>query len=164
MSLEERTEETADKTVQATKRKTKRTRELIEENERQKETLKKQQEGLLGELEEHRAEQKKLGERKAMGMTVSHKKFGEGTVTKEDGKYIEVTFTPNGGAKLVKTFVLPGAIAGGFLVPDDDQAVEYYKKSAAIYERIMKTDLQLRSNGFATERVEEQLEKLAEMA
>ncbi|MCR5178532.1 MAG: hypothetical protein K6C95_06070 [Lachnospiraceae bacterium] len=164
MSLEQRTEGSEDKTTPATKRKTKRTRELIEENERQKETLKKQHEGLLGELEEHRAEQKKLGERKAIGMTVSHKKFGAGTVTKEDGKYIEVTFTPNGGSKLVKTFVLPGAIAGGFLVPDDDSAVEYYKKSAAIYERIMKTDLQLRSNGFATERVEEQLEKLAEMA
>ena len=153
MSLEKTSGTTDEKTP--ARRKTKRTRELIDENEKQREALKKQHDDLQRDLDEQLAQQKKLGEQKALGMTVSHKKFGKGKVTKEDGKYIEVTFN-----KLTKTFVLPGAIAGGFLLPEDEELIEYYKRSAAIIERIQKSDLKLRSNGFAMERIEEQLEKL----
>ncbi|MCR5674133.1 MAG: hypothetical protein K6G16_00340 [Lachnospiraceae bacterium] len=130
-------------------------KELIESCEKQREALKKQHDDLQRDLEEQQAQQKKLGEREAHGMAVRHKKFGVGRVTKEDGRYIEVTFD-----RLTKTFVLPGAIAGGFLIPEEEGLIEYYKRSAAIYERIQKSDLQLRSNGFALQRVEERLEKL----
>ncbi|MBQ3791383.1 MAG: hypothetical protein II800_10640 [Lachnospiraceae bacterium] len=151
--------EKKEKAEKTTRRKTKRTREQIEEREKQKDNLKKQQAELTKDLEEHQAEQKKLGDRSAMGMVISHKKFGRGKVTKEDGKYIEVTFD-----KLKKTFVLPGAIAGGFLIPEEQELIEYYKKAEAVHERIQKTDLALRSNRFSIERIDEQIEKLNERA
>ena len=125
----------------------------------QKENLKKHHDELTRDLEEHQAEQKKLGVRSALGMVITHKKFGRGKVTKEDGKYIEVTFD-----KLTKTFVLPGAIAGGFLIPEEQELIEYYKKAEAVHERIQKTDLALRSNSFSIERIDEQIEKLNERA
>ncbi|MBR4530134.1 MAG: hypothetical protein IKO80_07645 [Lachnospiraceae bacterium] len=152
MSLDSKKKEGAEGSA---RRKTKRTREQIEENGKQRDILKKQHDDLTRELEEQQDEQRKLGDKKALGMKVTHKKFGKGKVAVEDGKYIEVAFQ-----NLTKTFVLPGAIAGGFLLPDDEGLIEYYKKSAAIHERIQKTELQLRSNGFAMERLEEQLEKL----
>ena len=154
MSSDRKSEETTGKGT-TTRRKTKRTRELIAENEKQRESLIKLHDDLQRDLDEQQAERKKLGEHETIGMVVRHKKFGRGTVSKEDGKYIEVTFD-----KLTKTFVLPGAIADGFLVPEDESLIEYYKRSAAIHDRIQKTELHLRSNGFATERINEQLEKL----
>ena len=160
MSLDHRTaQEQIDRTDKTTRRKTKRTRELIGESEKQREALKKQHEELQRDLEEQYAEQKKLGTQEAIGMMVTHRKFGKGKVTREDGRYIEVTFD-----KLSKSFVLPGAIAGGFLIPEDESLIEFYKKSAAIGERVQKTDLKLRSNSFAMERVEEQLETLESRA
>lgn len=153
------TEEKTKKPEKTTRRKTKRTREQIEEREKQKENLKKQHDELTRDLEEHQAEQKKLGTRSAMGMVITHKKFGRGKVTKEDGKYVEVTFD-----KLTKTFVLPGAIAGGFLVPEEQELIEYYKRAEAVHERIQKTDLALRSNSFSIGRIDEQIEKLNERA
>ncbi len=160
MSLDDRlTEEQIDRTDKTTRRKTKRTRELIGESEKQREALMKQHDALQRDLEEQQAEQKKLGVQSALGMAVNHRKFGKGKVTREDGRYIEVTFD-----KLTKTFVLPGAIAGGFLMPDDASLIEFYKKSAAIGDRMQKTDLKLRSNSFAMERIEEQLEALENRA
>ncbi len=158
MSLDEMTVQT-DKTEKTARRKTKRTREMIEDNEKQIEILKKQREDLQRDLEEQQAMQAKLGGKEAIGMIVNHKKFGKGKVSGEGGKYIEVSFD-----KLTKTFVLPGAIAGGFLTPEDETLIEYYKKSDAICSRITKLDLQLRSNGFAIERLMEQREELEERA
>lgn len=48
-----------------------------------------------------------------VGSTVKHKAFGEGTVVKINGNYIEVSF-PEFGSK-PKQFQFPGAFTGGFL-------------------------------------------------
>ena len=158
MSLDEMAVQT-DKAEKTARRKTKRTREMIEENEKQIDILKKQHEELERDLAEQQAMQAKLGGKEALGMVVNHKKFGKGKVAKEEGKYIEVAFD-----RLKKTFVLPGAIAGGFLTPEDASLIEYYKKSDAICSRITKIDLQLKSNSFAIERLREQREELEERA
>ncbi|MCR4902499.1 MAG: hypothetical protein K6A23_06555 [Butyrivibrio sp.] len=157
MSLELENEEVEVKTP--VKKKTKKTKELIEENGRQREALETEKvehekalEGLLKEMDD-------LGSPSAVGMKVSHKKFGDGKVVSQDGKYIEVEFS-----SVTKKFVLPGAIADKFLIVDDDKLLEHYSKANELHEKILKEQLKIQSDGFALQRLSDQLEKLNEKA
>ena len=60
------------------KKPTKKTKEMLEENAKQIEELKALQTELDHELDALDQEEKELGERSALKLTVKHKKFGEG--------------------------------------------------------------------------------------
>lgn len=137
------------------KKPTKKTKEMLEENANKIEEFKKEQETLSTELVELDKEEQALGEKSALDMIVTHKKFGEGKVVSQDGKYIEVKF-----ADVVKKFVLPGCIADKFLEVSDQDTLDYYIKSNEIHKKRMNTELKIKSAAFAIQRHEDAIEKL----
>ena len=143
------------KTEDLKKKPTKKTKEMLDENNRQIDELHSQQDQLSGELEALRKEEAALGEKSAVEMNVSHKKFGKGVVTKQDGKYIEVKFDD-----VVKKFVLPGCIAEKFLEVEDESILDYYTKCNEIHGKIMATELKIKSASYAIQRHEDAIERL----
>lgn len=157
LNLEE--EEDEKKEAVKTRKKTKKTRELLEEADRQMEDLHKQHEDFQKELADLEKKANELGDKDAINMTVQHAKFGEGKVTAQDGKYIEVTF-----GDVVKKFVLPGAIAEKHLKVSDEALFDFYTKSDEVHKQILKVQMQIRTTGFAIERQEDAIEKLNQKA
>lgn len=143
------------KSSELKKKPTKKTKEMLEENAKQIEELKAEQENLKAELESLEKEEAALGDKSALKMKVSHKKFGDGVVTTQDGKYIEVKFKD-----VVKKFVLPGCIADHFLEVGDEGILEYYNKSNEIHEKKMATELKIKSATYAIQRHEDAIERL----
>ncbi|MBQ6587907.1 MAG: hypothetical protein IJI01_04445 [Butyrivibrio sp.] len=137
------------------KKPTKKTKEMLEENANKIEELKKEQEDLTAALSDLDKEETALGDRSALKMKVTHKKFGDGQVVTQDGKYIEVKFKD-----VVKKFVLPGCIADKFLEVDDEAVYDYYVKSNEIHKKRMNTELKIKSATFAIQRHEDAIEKL----
>lgn len=82
------------------------------------------------------------------GLIVTHKVFGEGTVTAHNGGLIDVQFV-----KAEKRFQLPQAISNGFLKTDSEEVSDIFNNIDALDNRISK----LRQAEF---RIEDQLEKL----
>jgi hypothetical protein len=137
------------------KKPTKKTKEMLEENANKIEELKKEQEDLTAALSDLDKEETALGDKSALKMKVTHKKFGDGQVVTQDGKYIEVKFKD-----VVKKFVLPGCIADKFLEVDDEAVYDYYVKSNEIHKKRMNTELKIKSATFAIQRHEDAIEKL----
>ena len=137
------------------KKPTKKTKEMLEENSKQIESLKSEQDELAGILTDLDKEEEALGSRSALKLKVNHKKFGQGEVVSQDGKYIEVKFND-----VVKKFVLPGCIADKFLEVDDEDVFDYYVKSNEIHKKRMNTELKIKSATFAIQRHEDAIEKL----
>ncbi len=137
------------------KKPTKKTKEMLEENAKQIDELKTLQGEIDGELADLDKEDGELGERSALKMKVSHKKFGEGQVVKQDGKYIEVKFKD-----VVKKFVLPGCIADKFLEVEDQSVYEYYVKCNEIHKKRMTAELKYKSATYAIQRHEDAIERL----
>ena len=137
------------------KKPTKKTKEMLDENTKQIEELQEQQKVLNDELAALEKEEASLGEKSALKMKVNHKKFGEGTITKQDGKYIEVKFSD-----VVKKFVLPGCIADKFLEVEDEGILDYYIKCNEIHEKKMSTELKIKSATYAIQRHEDAIERL----
>ena len=92
-----------------------------------------------------------------MGLEINHDKFGAGKITARDGKYIDVEFSD-----VTKKFVLPGAIADGFLKITDDDLLDYFKKYNDVNNRLIKAQVALKSNEFAAERIRDEIDKLNE--
>lgn len=91
---------------------------------------------------EHRAEIPEL-----TGKKTTHKAYGTGEVTAQEGRYLTVTF--DSGEK--RRFALPAAVTGGFLAFDDanvsDAAVamdEVKEKKKDIADRLTAIDVQLK--------------------
>ncbi len=137
------------------KKPTKKTKEMLEENSKRIEELKVEKDDLVAVLASLDDEESALGEHSALKMKVEHKKFGEGEVIKQDGKYIEVKFSD-----VVKKFVLPGCIADKFLEVNDDSVLEYYTKRNEIHKKRMNAELKIKSAEFAIQRHEDAIEKL----
>ncbi len=137
------------------KKPTKKTKEMLEENSKMIEDLKIEQSDLTEVLAGLDKDEEVLGERSALKLKVSHKKFGEGEVVKQEGKYIEVKF-----ADVVKKFVLPGCIADKFLEVQNDEVLEYYTKCNEIHKKRMNAELKIKSAEFAIQRHEDAIEKL----
>lgn len=137
------------------KKPTKKTKEMLEENSKMIEDLKIEQNDLTEVLAGLDKDEQILGERSALKLKVNHKKFGEGEVVTQDGKYIEVKF-----ADVVKKFVLPGCIADKFLEVQDDEVLEYYTKCNEIHKKRMNAELKIKSAEFAIQRHEDAIEKL----
>ena len=137
------------------KKPTKKTKEMLDENTMQIEELQNSQEELGAELSALEKEEAVLGEKSALNLKVNHKKFGEGVVTSQDGKYIEVKF-----ADVVKKFVLPGCIAEKFLEVEDESILDYYIKCNEIHEKKMSTELKIKSATYAIQRHEDAIERL----
>ena len=137
------------------KKPTKKTKEMLEENTKKIEELKVEKSELAEVLASLDKEEEGLGEHSALKMKVDHKKFGEGQVVKQDGKYIEVKF-----ADVVKKFVLPGCIADKFLEVNDQEVLEYYTKRNEIHKKRMNAELKIKSAEFAIQRHEDAIEKL----
>ncbi|WP_029232141.1 hypothetical protein [Butyrivibrio sp. VCB2006] len=143
------------KSTETKKKPTKKTKEMLEENANKIEELKKEQVDLNAALSDLDKEESALGDKSALKMKVTHKKFGDGEVITQDGKYIEVKF-----ADVVKKFVLPGCIADKFLEVADESVYEYYVKSNEIHKKRMNTELKIKSAEFAIQRHEDAIEKL----
>ncbi len=155
MPLNMENEDAALDTSDLKKKPTKKTKEMLEENARQIDDLKSEQDSLSDELNALKKEEASLGEKSALNMKVSHKKFGEGKVTKQDGKYIEVKFSD-----VVKKFVLPGCIADKFLEVEDESILDYYTKCNEIHGKIMATELKIKSATYAIQRHEDAIDRL----
>ncbi len=143
----------------APKARTKRTKELLEENSKKLDELKNEHEALEKEIDSIKGEAAALGDKDVVGLDIEHEKFGKGKISTQDGKYIEVKF-----ADVVKKFVLPGAIAEGYLRITDEELLDYFKKRNDVHNRLLKTQVALRSNEFASERTQEDIDKLKEKA
>ena len=143
------------KSSELTKKPTKKTKEMLDENAKQIEELKAEQERLQEELQGLEKEETALGDKSALKMKVSHKKFGDGVISKQDGKYIEVKFDD-----VVKKFVLPGCIADKFLEVEDESILDYYTKANEIHEKKMSVELKIKSATYAIQRHEDAIERL----
>ena len=143
------------KTADQKKKPTKKTKEMLDENARQIEELKAEQERLSSDLESLKKDEEALGDKSAKGLKVKHKKFGDGKITSQDGKYIEVKFSD-----VTKKFVLPGCIADKYLEVDDDGILEYYNKLNEVREKIVSTELKIKSASYAIQRHEDAIERL----
>ncbi|MBE5860977.1 MAG: hypothetical protein E7301_12780 [Butyrivibrio sp.] len=141
--------------VKAPKAKTKRVKEMLQELETRMEELKAEKAAMQKEIEALETEASALGEKSAVGLVINHEKFGKGTIITQDGKYVEVKFE-----SVVKKFVLPGAIADGYLVITDEELLDYYKKANDIHVRTMKSQLALSSAEFAIERTQDDIDKI----
>lgn len=150
-------EEESGEVKTTTRTRTKRTKELLEENAKRMDELKIEHENMKKEIEALDDEAARLGDKDALNLHISHEKFGAGTIVKQDGKYIEVEFSD-----VVKKFVLPGAIADGYLKIEDEELLDYFKKRNDVHNRSLKTHLALRSNEFAMERLQDDIDKLNE--
>ena len=137
------------------KKPTKKTKEMLEENTRQIEELESEKVELSAVLADLEKEEANLGEHSALKMKVIHRKFGEGKVVSQDGKYIEVKFSD-----VVKKFVLPGCIADKYLEVEDEKVYEYYKKCNETHKKRMDTELKIKSATYAIQRHEDAIEKL----
>ena len=137
------------------KKPTKKTKEMLEENARQIEELESEKVELNAVLADLEKEEADLGEQSALKMKVIHRKFGEGKVITQDGKYIEVKFKD-----VVKKFVLPGCIADKYLEVEDEKVYEYYKKCNETHKKRMDTELKIKSATYAIQRHEDAIEKL----
>ena len=155
MPLNLENEDAGTNTSELKKKPTKKTKEMLDENTKQIEELMEQQKVLSDELASLEKEETALGEKSALKMKVSHKKFGDGTITGQDGKYIEVKF-----ADVVKKFVLPGCIADKFLEVEDSSILDYYTKCNEIHEKKMATELKIKSATYAIQRHEDAIERL----
>lgn len=155
MGLSIENEETEVKTTDTKKKPTKKTKEMLDENARQIEELKAEQEKLSGELDALKKDEEALGDKSAKGLKVKHKKFGDGKITSQDGKYIEVKFSD-----VTKKFVLPGCIADKFLEVEDESILDYYNKSNELHEKIISTELKIKSATYAIQRHEDAIERL----
>ena len=151
--------EEEEKEVKTTKTRTKRTKELLEENAKRMEELKAEHASMEKEIEDLDKEAAALGDKDALKLNIEHEKFGKGTIIRQDGKYIEVEFSD-----VVKKFVLPGAIADGYLKIEDEELLDYFKKRNDVHNRSLKAHLAMRSNEFAMERLQDDIEKLKEKA
>ncbi len=152
MGLEVESEE---KAVKTPKTRTKRAKEMLQELENRMDELKAEKSAMQKELDTLESESAALGEKSAVDLDITHEKFGKGTIISQDGKYVEVKFDT-----VVKKFVLPGAIADGYLVIEDSELLDYYQKANDIHVRFMKAQLALSSAEFAMERVQDDLDKL----
>ncbi|MBO4912425.1 MAG: hypothetical protein J5504_06840 [Butyrivibrio sp.] len=137
------------------KKPTKKTKEMLEENARQIEELESEKVELNAVLADLEKEEADLGEQSALKMKVNHRKFGEGKVISQDGKYIEVKFKD-----VVKKFVLPGCIADKYLEVEDEKVYEYYKQCNETHKKRMDTELKIKSATYAIQRHEDAIEKL----
>ena len=137
------------------KKPTKKTKEMLEENARQIEELESEKIELNSVLSDLEKEVADLGEKSALKMKVTHRKFGEGKVISQDGKYIEVKFKD-----VVKKFVLPGCIADKYLEVEDEEVYEYYVKCNETHKKRMDTELKIKSATYAIQRHEDAIEKL----
>ena len=151
--------EEEEKEVKTTKTRTKRTKELLEENAKRMEELKAEHASMEKEIEDLDKEEAALGDKDALKLKIEHEKFGKGTIIKQDGKYIEVEFSD-----VIKKFVLPVAIADGYLKIEDEALLDYFKKRNDVHNRSLKAHLALRSNEFAMERLQDDIDKLKEKA
>ncbi len=155
MPLNLENEEAAVNTDELKKKPTKKTKEMLEENSKQIEELQASQDQLKEELESLNREEKALGDKAAKGLKVNHKKYGEGIVTEQDGKYIEVKFSD-----VTKKFVLPGCIADKYLEVEDESILDYYIKSNEIHQKKMSTELKIKSATYAIQRHEDAIDRL----
>ena len=155
MPLNLENEEAAVNTDELKKKPTKKTKEMLEENSKQIEELQASQDQLKDELSVLTKEEESLGEKSALKLKVTHKKYGEGVVTKQDGKYIEVEFSD-----VVKKFVLPGCIADKYLEVDDESVLDYYIKSNEIHKKKVSTELKIKSATYAIQRHEDAIDRL----
>lgn len=73
------------------------------------------------------------------GMAFMTRAFGRVTIKRQEGDYL---FFDARGAE--KRFVLPGCIAQGFLIPEDAQVIENYKRRQALLEQLDKLQRQAR--------------------
>ncbi len=142
-------------TAELKKKPTKKTNEMLDENAKQIEELTEQQKTLADELASLEKEESALGEKSALKMKVSHKKFGEGTVIGQDGKYIEVKFSD-----VVKKFVLPGCIADKYLEVEDESILDYYTKCNELHGKKVATELKIKSATYAIQRHEDAIDRL----
>lgn len=65
------------------------------------------------------------------GMELSTRAFGRVTIKRQEGEYL---FFDARGTE--KTFALPGCIVQGFLIPDDAQVVEDYKRRESLQDKL----------------------------
>ena len=155
MPLNIENDDAAVKSEERGKKPTKKTKEMLEENTKQIEELEASQKQLEEELSNLLKEEEALGDKSALKMKVSHKKYGEGTVTSQDGKYIEVKFSD-----VVKKFVLPGCIADKYLEVNDEAILDYYIKANEIHQKKMATELKIKSATYAIQRHEDAIDRL----
>lgn len=64
------------------------------------------------------------------GMTVKNIRYGAGTVAEQSGKYLTVEFSAG-----TKKFVLPDAVAKGFLRIEDADTMGSFEKTGLLTER-----------------------------
>jgi hypothetical protein len=155
MPLNLENEEASVSAEELKKKPTKKTKEMLEENSKQIEELQASQDQLKEELAALTKDAEALGEKSALGLKVNHKKYGEGEVTSQDGKYIEVKFSD-----VVKKFVLPGCIADKYLEVEDESIFDYYVKSNEIHQKKMSTELKIKSATYAIQRHEDAIDRL----
>lgn len=124
-----------------------------------KEQLKKQQEEkrneIISEIDDLRENLKIALQQRSeydyfstKGLIVTHKKFGEGTVTSHDSHYIIVAFNDS-----ERKFLMPQGFTGGFLSTDSEEAV-------AILLEIAKIDQQIKDYENSIYKLSNELESL----
>ena len=103
----------------------------IKKQEKIKNELQNSLESILEELNAGLNEKADLTDTSVLGLKVIHKKFGEGTVTAQDGNIISVKFKIG-----EKSFSLPSAFTAGFLVCREQEVIELFHQQDRLDKKI----------------------------
>jgi len=102
-----------------------------EKQEKIKNELQNSLESILEELNAALNEKANLTDTSVLGLKVIHKKFGEGTVTAQDGNIISVKYKIG-----EKSFSLPSAFTAGFLVCREQEVIELFHQQDRLDKKI----------------------------
>ena len=97
--------------------------------------LRTELESMQGQIDKLQAEIDSLPVCDFTGQMCKTRAFGTVRIQKQTGNYLY--FEAKGQAK---TFVLPGCIASGFLIPEDESVDQRYKAEAELRDRIRKLE------------------------
>ena len=110
-----------------------------EENDQEEQKIRERIRALTAQCETAVKQRKEVAFPQLEGTEISHLRYGAGTITAQEDKYLTVTFARAG----VKKFVMPDAMTKGFLKGVPEEAMQLCGTIAELDETIQKTQREI---------------------
>ena len=110
-----------------------------EENDQEEQKIRERIRALTAQCETALKQREEVAFPQLEGTEISHLRYGAGTITAQEDKYLTVTFARAG----VKKFVMPDALTKGFLKGVPEEAMQLCGTIAELDETIQKTQREI---------------------
>ena len=110
-----------------------------EENDQEEQKIRERIRALTAQCETAVKQREEVAFPQLEGTEISHLRYGAGTITAQEDKYLTVTFARAG----VKKFVMPDALTKGFLKGVPEEAMQLCGTIAELDETIQKTQREI---------------------